>query len=115
MGRIDNPAASTFGKRMYRHLVKPMAHANLMAGDHDLNLLADQPPGDGVGVAVYLHGAIVAHPPLEDPATLERWSIRDRFEPRCLITAKANQRHFASCAVYAGIGDLALPSYQVSL
>ena len=31
----------------------------------------------------YLHGAIVAQPPLEHPTTLERWSIRDRFQPRC--------------------------------
>ena len=30
------------------------------------------------------------------------------------LTAKAHQGHFASCAVYAGIADLALPSGQVS-
>ena len=30
------------------------------------------------------------------------------------LTAKAHQGHFASCAVYAGTADLALPSGQVS-
>src|SRR5262245_24725131 len=109
MGGIDNAMAPTFGKRVHRHLMNSMAYANLAAGDDHFNLLADQAPWDGVGVAVYLHGAVIAHLPLEHPASLERWSIRDRFEPRCLITAKANQGHFARCAVYAGIGDLALP------
>src|SRR5262249_10850838 len=115
MGRIDNAMAATFGKRVHRHLMKSMPHPNLAAGDNDLNLLADQSPGEGVGIAAALTGAIVAHPPLENPATMERWPIRNRFKPRCLITAKSNHGHFAGRAVGAGIGDLALPSGQVCL
>lgn len=80
-----------------------------------MDALADQPPGDRVGVRVDLHRAVGPHAPAQLARRQERAALGQRPQRGGLVAREARQGRLPGGAVDAEVGHLARPALEMRL
>jgi hypothetical protein len=97
------------------HLVAGVEDAELAAYDLHSHRLADQPPGNAVGVGVDLDRAVRGHLAHELARLLEGRLAVERAQGLSLFPLEPHERRLAGRPVDAHVGHLARPASEVRL
>lgn len=113
MGVIDTPAMPPLEFDVDGNFLAAMVHPHQLMGDRDAYLLADQAPGDLVGIAVHRDGAVGTNPAHEVARGHEGWPVGERAQSMALVAGKTQPRGLTGRTMDPGVGNIAGPGIKM--